>query len=837
MELPKRYDSDKEEEKWLKYWEKEEIFKFDPESKKEIYSVDSPPPTVSGNMHIGHSFSFSQQDFIMRYHRMSGKNIFCPFGTDDNGLATERMIEKMKKVRGQSMDRKEFAELCLKTLEEIRPDFVYDWKRIGISADYSIYYSTINEHSQKISQKSFLDLYKENRIYRKYAPVIFCPQCRTAIAQVEMEDKESKSTLNYIKAKFGDSYLIYATTRPEVLYGCVGMSINKNGTYVKIDKDGEILITSKESLALLEKQFNFTIVSELKGKELIGEEAIIPISEKKVIVSHDEETKAEFGTGIVYYCTYGGSDCVEWMGRHPEVEAINVMGLDGKYNENSGRYKGMNSQEARKQVLEDLEKERHLLFKEPINHVINVHERCGTDIEYIATDQWFIKYLDLKKNFLAQGKKINWFPTHMKNRYDNWIKGLKWDWNISRQRHFGVPIPAWHCKKCEEIVIADEKQLPVDPLTDKPKNKCKCGSSDFIPEKDVLDTWATSSLTPQLAIELFKDKPIYKKLFPMNLRPQAHDIITFWLFNTVVKSYFHKDSIPWKNIMISGWALDPHGKKMSKSKGNVVDPREMIKKYSADALRFWAAGSRLGDDLPFQEKDLVTGVKFTNKIWNASKFAFMHLKDYKLDKPKKLELMDKWILVKLSKLIKFSTENFERYEYSHTKLETDKFFWQTFCDNYLEIVKDRLYNPDKRGEEPRLSAQYTLYQILLAVLKLMAPITPFITEELYHHFFKQHEKDKSIHISKWPGLDMKDENAEKAGDLFVFALQEVRKAKSASNLSLKSPIKRLLVKGKINVHEFNKTKEDLISSTSAEEIEFEQIPDNQEMDYEAVVDL
>ena len=287
-------------------------------------------------------------------------------------------------------------------------------------------------------------------------------------------------------------------------------------------------------------------------------------------------------------------------------------------------------------------------------------------------------------------------------------------------------------------MVADEKQLPVDPLVDKPKSRCKCGSDDFIPEKDVLDTWATSSLTPDIAAELFKNNKIFKKLLPMNLRPQAHDIITFWLFNTVVKSYFHHKDIPWKEVMISGWALDPHGKKMSKSKGNVVDPRETIKKYSADAIRFWAAGSNLGYDLPYQEKDLVTGQKFITKIWNASKFTFMHLKDYKLKKPKNMEIMDSWILSKLSKLVKESTEYFEKYEYSHTKLETDKFFWQTFCDNYLEIVKDRLYNPDKRGKEARLSAQYSLYNSLLTVIKLMAPITPFITEELYQYFFKKH---------------------------------------------------------------------------------------------------
>jgi len=835
MELPKRYDAHKAEEKWLKFWEKESIYKFDPDSKAEIYSIDTPPPTVSGSMHLGHSFSYAQEDFVARFQRMSGKSVFYPFGTDDNGLATERMIEEMKGVKGKNMKRKEFVDLCLKTLEEIRPDFIYDWKRIGVSADYNIFYTTINEHCQRISQRSFIELYKKKRIYRKYAPIIFCPQCQTAIAQVEMEDKEQKSTLNYIKAKMGNEYVLYATTRPEVLYGCVGVSVHEKGIYVKLDVNGEIWYTSKDSLEWLGRNFKFTIIEELKGKKLVGKEIEIPISKSKLNITHDEATKTEYGTGIVYYCTYGGYECVEWLVRHPGVEPIHVMGLDGMYNEKSGKYRGMTSQEARKAVLKDLG--NALVHKEPITHVLNVHERCGTDIEYIATDQWFIKYLNLKDEFLAYGKKIKWYPDHMRNRYDNWIKGLQWDWNISRQRHFGVPIPVWYCNKCKEITVAEEKQLPVDPLVDKPNKNCKCSSNEFTGEKDVLDTWATSSLTPDIAIELFKDKPVFKKLFPMSLRPQAHDIITFWLFNTVVKSYFHHKNIPWKNTMISGWALDPHGKKMSKSKGNIIDPREMIKKYSADALRFWAAGSRLGDDLPFQEKDLVTGMKFTNKIWNASKLAFMHLTDYKLKKPVKLELIDKWILSKLSKLIKESTKNFDKYEYSHTKLATETFFWHTFCDNYLEIIKDRLYNPDKRGKEARLSAQYTLYNVLLSVLKLMAPITPFITEELYQHYFKKHEKAKSIHLTEWPSFKMEDEEAEKVGDLFVYVLQHVRRAKSEQNLSLKKPVKKILAKGKIKLVDFNKVKDDLLATTNAQDIHFEILPDDKEMDYEVVVDL
>jgi len=804
MELPKRYNAKESEKKWMDFWEKEKIYAFDPESKAEVYSIDTPPPTVSGKMHLGHSFSYAQQDFVIRFQRMLGKNVFYPFGVDDNGLATERMIEKMKNVKGQFMPRNEFVKLCYKTVEEIRKEFVQDWKRIGTSADFNIFYSTINKHSQKISQRSFLDLYKQGRIYRKRAPFVWCPECQTAIAQVEMKDSERESKFVYMKfdTSLGEQITI-ATTRPELLPACVAIHIHPD-----------------------DKRF----------KKFIGAKAKIPFSDREVQISANKDVDMAFGSGIVYHCTYGDMEDVKWTEEF-NIEPIEILNKDGTLNEKAGKFKGLHVKEARKSVIKALEEENRIEKIEPIRHVVNVHERCETDIEILTTDQWFIKYLDLKDDFIKYGRKIKWYPDHMRARYENWILGLKWDWNISRQRHFGIPIPAWHCKKCNEIIIADEKQLPVDPLVDKPLKKCKCGSNEFIPEKDVLDTWATSSLTPDIAIKLFKGKKIFKKLYPMSLRPQAHDIITFWLFNTVVKAYFHHKNIPWKDVMISGWALDPHGKKMSKSKGNVIDPREMIKKYSADALRFWAAGSSLGDDLPFQEKDLITGQKFTTKIWNASKFAFMHLADYSLKKPKKIEVIDKWILSKLSRVVKESTKNFMNYEYSHTKLATETFFWHSFCDNYLEIIKDRLYNMEKRGKDAKESAQFGLYTALLTIIKLMAPITPFITEELYQVYFKKHEKSKSIHITKWPSLNLIDENAEKVGDFLVYVLQHVRRAKSEKNLSLKNPVKKITTKGKITKSDFEKIKQDLVATTNAEEIVFEQIKKDSEIDYEVVVEI
>jgi len=805
MELPERYNPKEAEAKWQSFWEKEGIYRFDPGSKAEIYSIDTPPPTVSGKMHLGHAFSYSQQDFIARFQRMLGKNVFYPFGTDDNGIPTERLVEKIKKVKAKDMPRDKFVKLCLETLEkELRPKYLEDWKRIGMSCDWSVFYTTIDEHCQRISQRSFIQLYKMGRGYRKDAPTMWCPECQTGISQVECQDKELDSYFNEIIFRIDGKDVVIATTRPELLTACVAV------VYHTGDKRYE----------------------KLKGKK-----AKVPLFDYEVPIFSDERVDPEKGTGIVMCCTFGDQTDMEWQ------KAFNLpikmaIGHNGKMTELAGRYKGMRINEARKEILNDLKEKKLLINQKAIKHAVNVHERCGTEIEFIKSKQWFIRYLDLKEDMLKWGEKLNWYPKHMKSRYEHWVKGLQWDWLISRQRYFGVPFPVWYCKKCGKEIVADEKKLPVDPLKDKPPmEKCpNCGSKEFIPEKDVLDTWATSSLTPQITAELM-DKGIQKKLYPMSLRPQAHDIITFWLFNTVVKSQLHSKVNPWKDVVISGHAQDAHGKKMSKSKGNVIEPQDVIAKYGADCLRFWAAGSKLGDDLPYQEKDLVTGQKFITKIWNASKFAFMHLEDYKGNKPKKLELVDEWILVKLNRIISSSTYSFKNYEYSRTKAEAENFFWHDFCDNYLEIIKDRLYNPEKRGRDARLSAQYALYNALLAILKLMAPIIPHITEEIYQLYFAGHEKAKSIHISRWPGEFKADKRAEAAGNLVVYAVQKARQAKSEKNLSLKTPLRNLLVKGKVSQKDFESVKDDLTAATKAEKINYEKLKPGSKIDFEVELEI
>ncbi|MBN2566980.1 valine--tRNA ligase [Candidatus Woesearchaeota archaeon] len=802
MELQKWYDIAAEEAKWQAFWEEKKIFRFDPDGTGEVFAVDTPPPTVSGKMHLGHAFSYAQQDFVVRYRRMRGMHVYFPFGTDDNGLPTLRLIEKTKGVKAEKMGRERFRKLCVETLEnDLRPGYIKDWKRIAMSCDFDSFYTTINNHCRRISQKSFIDLYKAGREYRKEAPAMYCTECRTAISQVELQDAELDSFFNDIVFELEDgSDLIIATTRPELLPACVAI---------------------------------FAHPEDERYAKLFGKRAKVPLFDFWVPIMPSPRADPEKGTGILMCCTFGDQDDVEHYLEHKLPLKVAIDG-EGNMTDLAGSYKGMSVSIARRMIIEDLKGRRKLLSQTPIRHTVNVHERCGTEVQILNSKQWFIRYLDLKEQMLAWGRELNWYPNHMRVRYENWVNGLRWDWCISRQIYFGIPFPVWYCAKCEAVILAREEDLPVDPITDRPPvTKCpKCGHGEFVPETDIINTWATSSLTPQIAADLYKGHPIHQRLYPMSMRPQAHDIITFWLFNTVVKSRLHNGVNPWKDCVISGHALDPRGKKMSKSKGNVVEPQKVMDEYGADCLRFWAASSKLGEDLPFMEKDLVTGRKFITKLWNASRFALMHLGGYAGARPKRLAPIDAWLLSRLHRLIKGATESFERYEYARTRLETEKFFWQVFCDNYLEFVKERLYNSEAFGPDEVLSAKYTLYQANLAIIKLMAPIMPHITEAVFQLYYAKHENEKSIHLSQWPAYDAKlvDEKAEKAGDLAVVIVGAVRRHKSENALSLKTELAMITVEcTKQEEALLSGIEKDLLGVTKARRIAFgkadQDIPD------------
>jgi valyl-tRNA synthetase len=744
------------ENKWRDYWQKEKIYAFDKNSKKKIYSIDTPPPTVSGEMHIGHAFSYSQQDFIARYKRMKGFNVFYPFGTDDNGLPTEKLIQKLKNVRSKDMSRAEFINLCLKTLKEITPAFIQDWINLGISCDYNILYSTIDDNSRKISQKYFIDLYKKGLIYIAEFPTIWDTEFQTPVAQAELEDKEKESFFTTLKFESEGKTIPIATTRPEMLPACLAIFVNPQDKRYKL---------------------------------LVGKKAKIPLINNEVPIIADEHADIEKGTGALMICSYGDKYDVEAVKKHKLSSKI-IISPDGRMTVKP--YENLTIHQAREKILEDLKNANLIIKQEKIKHVVNVYEKSSKEIEFLPTKQWFIKIIDKKPEWLKVDKKIEWLPEHMFKIYENWVNGLEWDWSISRDRHFGIPIPAWHCEKCKEIVLAKESELPIDPMqTSKNCPKCK---SKTTPEKKVLDTWATSSLSPQIASSLVENKI----KIPYSLRPQAHEIIRTWAFYTIVRAHYHENTIPWEKIAISG-LVTMSGEKMSKSKGNIVKPQGVVDQYGSDALRFWAACSKLGENMDYQEKDIVTGKKFITKILNASNFVFMNIKD-KPSKPKKLEKIDELFLRELNRITLTSTYRFEEYEYSRAKFNTEEFFWKDFCDYYLEIVKYRVYNGSKEQKD---SALYTLYQSLLTVVKLMAPFTPFITEEIYQTHFRKYEKQKSIHLESWPEYSEKlhinwieKETSPLTNRWFLIKdiISKVRTIKSENKKALNSPINLVLEK-------------------------------------------
>ncbi len=761
------YDPKISEVKWQKFWAEQQIYKFKEDKSRKVFSIDTPPPYASADhLHVGHGMHYSQFEFIARYKRMKGYNVFFPMGYDDNGLPTERYVEKKLKVDKSKVTRADFISMCLDETKKTGQTYYNLFTRLGFSIDWELLYHTIGDKARRVAQKSFLDLYRKGRLERTDNPTTWCTSCRTTIAQADLESVDMNSHFNDIVFKCGGKDLVISTTRPELLPACVGLFYHPS--------DQRYIV--------------------LKGKF-----AKVPLFDYDVPILADESVNPEKGSGLMMVCTFGDKEDIEKWHKY-QLPLRVVLGEDGKLNALAGKYSGLKSKDARKEIIDELKEKKLLLAQKEITHAVNVHERCATEIEFLKKEQWQIKVLDKKEELIEIANKINWYPEFMKVRYEHWVKNLQWNWGISRQRYYGVPFPVWYCNKCHAVLLAEEKDLPVDPREMKyAYGKCCCGSSDIKAEMDVMDTWMTSSVSPEINAD-WGSKNERKDFLPMSLRAQAHDIIRTWAFYTIIKSYYHHDSIPWKDIMISGHGQDPSGQKMSKSKGNFIVAQEVIDKYSADAFRFWAASVKLGGDLPFKEKDVFTGQKFITKLWNAFKFSLLHLQDYNpsfKSKKKSIvsEVFDRWLLSKLSKLIKESTDSFEVYEYSKSKSDVEQFFWHTFCDQYLEIIKDRLYNPDLRGKEARESAQIGLYLALLSIVKMMAPIMPHISEEIYQAYFATKEKCLSVHLSSWPEFrkELVDEEAEIVGDLGVDIINIVRKYKSEQKISLKEELQELVL--------------------------------------------
>lgn len=755
--LDKKYDFKEKEIKWMDYWQENKIYEFKPDQ-REVYSIDTPPPTVNGKIHIGHIFSYSQAEMIARYKRLRGMNVFYPFGFDDNGLPSERLVEKEQGKKAHEIGREEFSKLCYDTTTKYEEEFKKLFRRAGFSADITNAYKTVSPSSTKISQLSFIELAEKGACYHKESPALWCNECLTSIAQAELETKTIKTLFNYLNYETtdGETFTI-ATTRPELIPAIVCVFVNPE---------------------------------DEKHKHLIGKTAHIPVIDEEVPILADDKVAIDKGTGVVMCCTFGDQTDIEWWKKY-NLPLKNIFTEDGRIVDSVKNYGGLKIKEARAKIIEDFKEAGYLVKQEELEHEVQTHERCGKEVEYTVMKQWFIDIMNHKKDFIEIGNQIKWYPDHMHIRYNEWVENIMWDWCISRQRYFGVPFPVWYCKNCGKVVLARKEDLPVNPLTDKaPIDKCECGCTEFIPEKDIMDTWQTSSITPLINMK-YGEKDNYEEMLkPMSLRCNAHDIIRTWDFYSIVKSFYNFGEKPWENVMISGFVMANKGEKISKSKNNSkMEPFELLETYGADIVRYWAGSGKLGTDIVFNDETFLRGKKLINKIWNVSKFIEMHLADYQDKDFNDFEYVDKWIIGKFEEMEKGFIKYLDNYEMGLALNHLEKSFWN-FCDNYIEIVKHRLYRPEEFGDVPRYSGQKTVYMLLYKLLQDFSIFFPFITEEIYQELYK----DKaSIHLTEIKELtyDFKDEV--KNGDAMVDIISQARGEKSNNNLSLKTPIKNLVV--------------------------------------------
>jgi valyl-tRNA synthetase len=799
--IPKKPSLEGIEEKWSTAWEKEEIYRFDRSAERSrVYSIDTPPPTVSGSLHVGHVFSYTHTDIVGRYQRMRGKEVFYPMGWDDNGLPTERRVQNYYGVRCQPrlpydaryeppetpgpelvpISRRNFIELCLELTEIDEKAFEDLWRRLGLSVDWSLTYTTIGEIAQRISQRAFLRLLDKGLAYQVEAPTLWDVDFHTAVAQAEIEDREIPGAYHKLVFHGPDGDVLIDTTRPELIPACVALVAHPD--------DG-------------------------RYRPLFGQEVTTPLFGARVPVVAHELADPEKGTGVAMICTFGDATDITWW-RELGLPVRAILARDGRLRpvewgsrgwesedpERAQRFydelEGLSARKAQRRIVELLTETGEFIGEpRPITHPVKFYEKGDRPLEIVTSRQWFVKTLEFRDGLLRRGEELNWYPEHMRERYASWVQGLNTDWCISRQRFFGVPFPVWYpigedgSTSFDEPILPPEDELPIDPSSDVPAGygpEQRGQAGGFTGDPDVMDTWATSSLTPHVAAGWCEPESLFDRVFPMDLRPQAHEIIRTWLFSTVVRSHFEHDSLPWTHAAISGWVLDPDRKKMSKSRGNVVTPMDLLEQYGSDSVRYWAASARLGVDTAFDEGQLRVGRKLAIKILNAARFVLFRLgPEGEVTAP-----LDRSMLGSIAELVDRTTRDFEAYEQARALERVEKFFW-TFCDNYLELVKSRAYGNE--GEAAAASANRALTVALSVQLRLLAPHLPFVTEEVWSWW-----QEGSIHRAPWPETGEIRVLAGEADPLLLDAavavLAEVRRAKTEAKVSLRTEAEEVAVR-------------------------------------------
>lgn len=812
--LPKRYNFKNIENKWIKKWKQLGVYKFDldEDSKKPIYSIDTPPPFTSGTLHMGHILNHTWIDVAARFHRMIGYDVYFPQGFDCHGLPTELKVEKEFGINKKN--RKLFLEKCWEWTKKAIKMMKKQFEQFGYSTDWNYTYKTMDTYYKRMVQKSLLFFYKEKMLYRKRHPIHWCTNCQTALAKQEVGYIDKSGKLWYLNLPLSEdeskTYTI-ATTRPEMLPACVAVLYNPD-----------------------DERY-----TDLEGKKIK-----LPIVNREVPIIADDRVDMEFGTGFVYLCTFGDEQDIEWQEEYG-LPIITILNEEGKMTESAGKYKDLNVLEARKQIIKDL-KDLNLLEKEEnIEHRVIAHvERsaCKVPIEYLPIKQWFISVRKFKDKIIKAAKKINWYPDNMIIRLLDWTNSLDWDWVISRQRVFGTPIPFWICEDCDNIIPANEEDLPVNPMLDEaPVKKCpNCSGTSIRPETDVCDCWVDSSITPLVISKWNNDQVFFDKTYPNTLRPQGYEIIRTWAFYTIFRCLILTSKPPFEDMMINGMVGGPDGRKMSKSYGNVVQPEEALNPYGADAVRQWAAMGTLGDDYPYTDKEMQYSSRFLNKFWNASRFANGHLRDFDInsidEKNLQFNYIDKWIISKLNNLIIEMKDNFKKYNFHVGLSAFRKFFWHNFCDNYLESIKHRLYSDELNNDKK--TALYVLHHVILSSLIMFAPIAPFITDEIHEYLFSEYTNKDSIHQLDWPTIQHEfDEEDGKIGEMVIDIISKFRSDKSASSIPLNQEIPEVYLETEENfINKFKNMKQDIMGTLKIKGLSIELKPPDNEYQHITVVD-